>query len=159
MSGAAHLRVYRFAPGAAFEGAVVGALERIELERDAGLLDALFVTRDPASGETQAIDLATGQADGTAAGLLDFRLDPGGRGAVTQRTLRPHAGGAPPAVVEAIAGALEPGGALLAVLVAGGALAAFEDAVARSGGRMVADEQAAAATTLAGFGPQLLAAL
>ena len=40
MSKSAHLRVYRFDPGAVYEGGLVGAVERMKLGRDTKLLDA-----------------------------------------------------------------------------------------------------------------------
>jgi hypothetical protein len=143
---AAHLHVYRFDPDVAFEGRLVGALGQLEVAADVALLDAIFVTHDAATGRLQAVDLATGRADGTIAALLDFRLDEGARSETTRRTLAAHPGGVPAAVVEAVAEALEPGGAMLAVLVAGGAPAALDDAVARIGGRPIADEPVAAST-------------
>ena len=62
MTEPAHLRVYRFDPGALFEGGLVGAVERMELGRETKLLDALFVTHDQASNELAAVDLASGRA-------------------------------------------------------------------------------------------------
>jgi len=104
---------------------------------DLELLDALFVLRDAASGELQAIDRATGVGDGSVAAMLDFRLDPARRPAATEKTM---ASGA--AAVEAMAGALEDGGAVLAVLVAGDPPPELEEAVARSGGRLIGSEPA-----------------
>ena len=119
MSEPAHLRVYRFDPGAVFEGGLVGAIERLELGRDTKLLDALFVTQDPASGGLAAVDLASGGAGGTFASMLDFRLDPGRREAITKRTLAEHRGGVPRTLIEAIAATLEAGTAIFAVLHTG----------------------------------------
>ena len=45
MNELAQLRVYRFDSGAAFEGGLLGAIERMQLGGDAKLLDALFVRR------------------------------------------------------------------------------------------------------------------
>jgi hypothetical protein len=78
MSSLTRLRVYRFEPGAVFEGGLLGALERIKL-----------------SGELAAVDLTSGGDDGTFATMLDFRLDAGRRRAVTERTLAEHRGGVP----------------------------------------------------------------
>src|SRR4051812_603847 len=100
------LRVYRFEPGFSFQGEIVGALEQLELAGDAGLLDALFVHLDAESGDLEAIDLAVGRRDGTVVALLDFRIDPARRRAMTRRTLAEHAGGVPAAVVEEVAAAL-----------------------------------------------------
>ena len=102
MSKLAHLRIYRFDPGAVFEGGLLAALERMQLGEDWKLLDVLFVTRDATSGEFEAVDLGTGGADATLASLLDFRLDPGRRRALTERTLAEHRGGVPRPLIEAI---------------------------------------------------------
>ena len=135
----AQLRVYRFDPGSVFEGGLVGALERMQITGDSKLLDALFIARD-ADGTLQAVDWVTGGASASFASLLDFRLDPGRRDAVTERTLAGHAGGVDPAVLEATARTLEAGAAVLAVLHTGPAPEVLDDAVTRCGGRAVADE-------------------
>jgi hypothetical protein len=158
MSGNATLRVYRFLPGTVFEGGLVGAMERMQLGGDAQVLDALFVTRDAESGALYAIDLATGGAGSTFAALLEFRLDPGRRQALTERTLAEHPGGVPRALIEAIAATLEPGAAFLAVLDTGGTATALEDALARSGGQLIADEPIDA-RALAQAGSRLRAAV
>ena len=88
MSELAHLRVYRFDPGAVFEGGLLAALERMQLGEDWKLFDFLFVTRDATSGELEAVDLGTGGADATFALLLEFRLDPNRRRALTERRSR-----------------------------------------------------------------------
>ena len=157
MSEPAHLRVYRFDPGAVFEGALISAIERIEVGQDAALLDALFVRRDAETGALEAVDLGSGGADATFASLLDFRLDPGRRRAITERTLAEHRGGVPRPVIESIAATLEAGAAILAALQTGTATV-LEDAVARCGGRRVADDPVDA-RSLAQVGPHLSAAV
>src|SRR4051794_39679177 len=112
MSASAQLRVYRFAPGFAFEGGLVGAIERLQLGGDTNLLDALFVIQDPASGGLAAVDLGSGSAGGTFASLLDFRLDARRRAAITERTLAEHRGGVPRPLIEAVAATLEAGAAV-----------------------------------------------
>ena len=52
---------------AAFEGQVVGALERLESGGALRILDALFVASDEASGELFAIDLHGGTGGGLIA--------------------------------------------------------------------------------------------
>jgi hypothetical protein len=158
MSESAHLRVYRLDPGTVFEGGLVGAVERVQLGRDAKLLDALFVFHDPASGALAAVDLATGGAGGTFASMLDFRLDAGRRHAITERTLAEHRGGVPRALIEAIAATLQAGAAIIAVLHAGGAPSVLDEAVARAHGRLLANDPVDA-QALAHAGPQLLAAV
>lgn len=134
------LRAYRFPAGADFGGQLAGALERLLLVGGGDLHDALFVIRDTGAGEPMAIDLRTASAGGTLASMLDFRLDERRRRAVTNATLAPGAGRVDRDAVEEIAAALEPGGALLAVVAAGHPAPALDDAVARTGGRLVADE-------------------
>jgi hypothetical protein len=158
MSEPAHLRVYRFDPGTVFEGGLVGAVERMKLGRDTKLLDALFVTHDPGSGGLAAVDLASGGAGGTFASMLDFRLDAGRRHAITERTLAEHRGGVPRPLIEAIAATLEAGAAIVAVLHTGGAPTVLDEAVARSHGRLIANDPVDA-QSLAQAGPQLLAAV
>jgi hypothetical protein len=155
----AHLRVYRFDPGTVFEGGLVGAVERIQVGRDTKLLDALFVTHDPASGGLAAVDLAGGGgAGGAFVSMLDFRLDADRRQAITERTLAEHRGGVPRALIETIAATLEPGAAIFAVLHTGGAPTVLDEAVTRAHGRLIANDPVDA-QALAHAGPQLLAAV
>ena len=147
------LRIHTFPAGTSFTGEVIGALEQVELSDGGRLLDALFVAREPEHGELQAIDLATGHGDGSVAALLDFRLDPGSRAALTARTLTPHAGGVPATVITSVADGLEPGAAVIAVLLEGDA-PALATAVERAGGTLVGDERVAA-TTLADVADRL----
>jgi hypothetical protein len=135
------LRAYHFPPDADFEGRLAGALERMLLTADARLRDALFVMRDARTGEPLAIDLTTARAGGTPAAMLDFRLDERRRRDVTSATLAQGGGGA---IVAEVAAALEPGAAVLAVLADAGPAPVLQDAVARSGGRLVTDEPASA---------------
>jgi hypothetical protein len=135
-----HLRVYRFESGAVFEGGLVGAIERMQLADDAEVLDALFVRRDAASGALEAVDLAAGRVGGTFASLLDFRLEPQRRRAITERTLAEHPGGVPRALIEAIAATLDAGVAIFALLHTGRGATVVDDAAARCGGRLIADE-------------------
>jgi hypothetical protein len=157
MSERTNLRVYRFDPDAVFEGGLVGAVERMQLEGDAKLLDALFVTHDASTGELAAVDLASGSAGGTFASMLDFRLDAGRRRAITERTLATHRGGVPRPLIEEIAATLDAGAAIFVVLHTGRAPTALDDAVARCRGRLIADEPVDA-TALAHVGPPLRAA-
>jgi hypothetical protein len=140
MSELTHLRVYRFDSSAEFEGGLVAAIERLELGREGKLLDALFVRRDTASGALEAVDLSVGGADATFASLLDFRLDPDRRRALTERTFTERRGGVPRSLIESIAGTLEAGAAIFAVLQTGPTATVLEDAVARCGGHRIADE-------------------
>jgi hypothetical protein len=158
MTEPAHLRVYRFDPGFRFEGGLAGAVERLELAGETTLLDALFVTRDPESGEVAAVDRAIAGAGGTFASMLDFRLDAGRRRAITERTLAEHRGGVPGPLIESVAATVEAGAAILAVLHTGGAPTVLDDAVARGRGRLIAEDPVDA-RSFAQAGPQLLAAV
>jgi hypothetical protein len=151
---AARLRVYRFEPGAVFEGGLIAAVERMQLLGDTKLTDALFVGREPDDGALQAVDLGSASTDASFASLLDFRLDPERRKALTERTLADHPGSLPGAVIEELAGTLDAGCALLAVLHTGTDAAVLEDAVVRAGGRPVADEPTDA-VALNELGPRL----
>ena len=135
MTQATHLRIYRFDPGAVFEGGLLAAVERMQVLGETKLLDALFVGRDPATGAVQAVDLRSAGAQTSFASLLDFRLDPARRQALTERTLAEHAGGVPRPIIEAVAATIDAGGAVLAVLHTGPSPAVLEEAVARCGGR------------------------
>ena len=103
---------YTFGSESRFEGQLVGALERIESGGAMRVLEALFVVREPETGELTAVSLSGGTG-GIIGQVLDFRLDPGRRKTATERALSGPAGG----TIEALAATLEPGGAFAAVLV------------------------------------------
>src|SRR3954452_20342789 len=84
------LRVYRFDPGATYEGGLIGAIERAELLGDAKMLDGLFVRRDGSSGELEALTLETASGDNRFVVLSDFRLDPTRRRELTAAALAGH---------------------------------------------------------------------
>jgi hypothetical protein len=132
--------VYRFDPDSRLEGALAGALERIDRSTNGHVHDALLVACERGSGETVAIDLTTAYADGSVAAMLDFRLDPRRRRTLTARTLSSRRPGFPRGAVEAVGATLEPGTAVLAVLFEGDVAPVLDEAVARSGGRRVADD-------------------
>lgn len=130
------LLVYRFDPGSNFEGQFVGALERIETGVGLRILDAMFVAREPDSGDLVAIDLASGGRSTSA--MLGFRLDPAERRRATERALAPDGKGVPPETLKQLGEGLEPGGAIAAVLVEHAWGRALDDAVARMGGAPLA---------------------
>ena len=152
----AQLLAYGFGPGADFEGRLVGALERIESGGALRILEALFVTTDAETGELVAIDLK-GDAGGIVAPLLSFRLEPAARRRATERALGPAEGGLPAESLRELGRALEPGASVVAVLVEHKWTRALEDAVARTGGALVANEHVDS-TALAEHVPALLAA-
>jgi len=122
------LLVFGFDANAAFEGQLVGALERMESGGALRILDVLFVAADEATGELIAIDLQGGTG-GLTAKLLDFRLDPAGRRRKGTSELARDLGAA-----------LQPGTALAAVLVEHIWSRALDDAVSRVGGRSLASD-------------------
>jgi hypothetical protein len=130
------LLAYRFGSESKFEGQLVGALERVESGGAMRVLDALFVAREPESGELTAVSLSGGRSGGIIGQLLEFRLDAGARNAATQRALQGEAGEA----VRELADVLEPGNAIAAVLVEHAWAGALGDAVARVGGTEVVSE-------------------
>ena len=137
------LLAFRFGPGAAFEGQLVGALERLESGGALRILDVLFVVADEETGELIAINLQ-GKTGGLTAKLLSFRLDPAARRRTVERSLEDDLGKS-----------LEPGSALAVVLVEHVWARAFDDAVARVGGEALASEFVDAAT-LSELAPDLL---
>jgi hypothetical protein len=146
MATLARLCVFGFDSTAAFDGELVSALERMEVRDGAGLLDALFVTHDVASGAVVAVDMGTAAADGTFASLLDFRLDPSRRMAISRRTLSEHRRGVPPRMIREIAATLDADAAILVVLHSGDTPTVLCDAVERCRGRSIGEEPVDAAT-------------
>ena len=133
----------------------MGALERIESGGSLLILEALFVASDPGTGELVAVDLQ-GDSGGLVAPLLDFRLEPAKRRRATEKALSSDRG-VPGETVRELEKALEPGTALVAVLVEHKWAAALEDAVSRTGGTPLTNAFVEA-TELAELGPDLLAA-
>jgi hypothetical protein len=154
---ATQLLVFRFGPGADFEGRLVGALERIESGGSLRVLDALFVASDAETGEVSAVDLK-GDAGGLVAPLVEFRLDPAARRRSTERALESREGGDDAQVVRQLAEGLEPGAAIAALLVEHRWARALDDAVSRTGGSPLASDFVEAAT-LADLSQALLAAV
>jgi hypothetical protein len=148
------LFVFGFDASAAFEGQLVGALERLESGGALRILDVLFVAADEATGDPVAISLQGGTG-GLTAKLLDFRMDPGARRKATERALGADASGGTAELVRDLCGALEPGAALAAVLVEHLWARALEDAVSRVSGRPLASEFVEAAK-LSELPPDLL---
>jgi len=133
------LVAYRFEPGAAFEGQLLGALERIESGGTLRIREVLFVGRVPDTGELVAVSAHGRQQGSLVASLLGFRLDPAERARATTRALAAFDRGADGNPLHAVGESLAPGGAVAAVLVEHRWADAIEDAVARSGGKKVMD--------------------
>ena len=136
----AQLFVYSFGPGAEFEGRLVGALERLESGGSLRILETLFLHSDAETGELSAIGARGDGAGRIVAPLLGFRLDPAERRRATERLLRDGTEGIPGTAVEQLGSTLEPGCAIAAVLVQHVWAEALEDAVARTGGTLLAGE-------------------
>jgi len=133
------LLAFGFDADAAFEGQLVGALERLESGGVLRILDVLFVAADAATGELLAIDLQGGSG-GLTAKLLDFRLDPAARRRAAERALGDDASDGLAMVLRDLGAGLQPGAAMAAVLVEHVWSRALEDAVSRVGGRALASE-------------------
>ena len=143
------LLAFGFGAGAAFEGQLVGALERLESGGALRILDVLFV----ATGELFAIDLHGGSG-GLIAKLVDFRLDGAARRRAAERALDDNANGGTGELLRGLGKSLVPGSALAVVLVEHVWARAVEDAVSRVGGRALASEFVDA-TTLSELAPEL----
>jgi hypothetical protein len=115
------------------------------------------VGSEPESGELVAVDLKGGRAGGMVAPLLDFRLDPAKRRGATDRALN-DASGLPAEQIRALGEALEPGAAVVALLVEHAWAQSLEDAVSRTGGVSI-DNQFVDATSLSELAPALLEAV
>ena len=130
------LLVYEFEPGAAFEGQLGGALQRLESGGALRIVDALFVQRDPDSGELVAF---RGRSDGggaIAGAIVEFRLDSAARRRETKRALEGPRG----QKLRDLGAQLAPGAALAALYVEHRWAEALGDAVRRIGGTLLADE-------------------
>ena len=139
MTANLQLVAYRFEPGAAFEGQLLGALERIEVGGTLRIREVLFVGRDPEDGELVAVAAHGRQQGSLVAPLLGFRLDPAERARATRRALAAFDRGAEPNPLHAVAESLAPGASVAAVLVEHSWADAIESAVARSNGTKLVD--------------------
>jgi hypothetical protein len=128
------LLAYRFEPGAAFEGQLVGALERVESGGALRVREVLFVGRDPQTGELLAVAAHGRQQGSLVAPLLGFRLDPAERAHATEQALRTYDREPDPNPLQVLGESLTPGSAFAAVLVEHVWAHAVDDAVERTGG-------------------------
>src|SRR5437016_12478191 len=85
------LVAFVFPPGAAFEGRLSTALQRIESGGALRLLDAVFVGREAGVGELVAVSLS-GSSAGMIGQLVGFRLDDATSPRVNQRALHGPSG-------------------------------------------------------------------
>jgi hypothetical protein len=131
------LLVYGFAPGAEFQGQLVGAIERIESGGTLRVLDVLFVMRDADTSELGATQLHRRGEGSMIAPLLGFRLDPGEQRRLTRKALTAEGEGGP---LRRLGDSLEPGAAVAAVLIEHVWSGVLDDAVSRTGGAPLASE-------------------
>ena len=134
------LLAYRFGPDSAFEGRLVGALERMESGGTMRVLDVLFVGRDGETGELLAAAVQSRHEGAVVAPLLGFRMDPAERRRLTARALRAYDRGEEPNPLRALAESLPPGGGVAAVLVEHVWARALGDAVDQSSGSALLSE-------------------
>ena len=148
------LLAFGFSAGAAFEGQLVGAIERLESGGALRILDVLFVAADEDTGELVAINLE-GKTGGLTAKLLEFRLDPAARRRTAERSLDDDASGDMAQVLRDLGKTLEPGAALAVLLVEHVWARGLDDAVTRLGGSALTSEFVDAAK-LSDLSPGLL---
>jgi len=122
--------------GGLFEGRLGAALERAEAGGALRIRDVLYVGRDAQTGEDMVLR-ASGGAGGMVTALADFRMDASRRQGATATALASQDDGE---TVRAIAARLEPGASVIAIAVEHSWRDVLTDAVARSGGRRVAEE-------------------
>ncbi len=135
-SSSKQLLAFRFGSDSRFEGQLVGALERVESGGAIRVLDALFIAREPETGELTAFSMGGKRSGALTSQMLDFRLDQGARAAATKRALEGEDGEA----VKSLADGLQPGEAVAAVIVEHVWSGALADAVSRVGGTGVVSE-------------------
>ncbi len=128
--GTRQLLTYRFPPGAEFQGGLVGALERVEAGGTMRILDALFVARQPESGELVAVALSTDSTAGMIGRLLSFRLDESSRRQATERALAGRSGD----LARTLADELEPGAATVIMLIEHAWALMLDETITRMGG-------------------------
>jgi hypothetical protein len=132
MNEPAQLLLYRFGAGSAFEGHLVGALERMEAGGALRTLDVLVVTADADSGEISAVELGGRSATGLVGPLVGFRLEPAERARATRRALADT--GARGELIRRLAATLGRGETVVALLVAHTWAKALDEAVHRTSG-------------------------
>src|SRR3954452_19570216 len=134
----AQLLTLRFGPEAAFEGQLLGALQRLESGGTLRILDVLFIQNDSETGELVAANLRGEGTGRIVSPLVSFRLDSSERRRITEQTLAGGPGGISGDTVRAIGEALAPGASVAAVLIDHRWLQPMEDAAARAGGTLSA---------------------
>jgi hypothetical protein len=151
------LVAFRFDASAAYEGRLVGALERMESGGALRIAEVLFVGREPESGELVAVSGRGRQQGSLVASLLGFRLEPAERKRATERARRAfqHEDGSNQ--LDELAKDLPAGGAIAAALIEHRWAQALNAAVGEMGGRDLLGEFVDA-TELGALVPQILSA-
>jgi hypothetical protein len=114
----------------------VGALERIQAGGESRPLDGLFAAHHTETGELAAIDLHSPSGAGAVVRFLTFRLPRARAGRATE-SVWGDSGSAPAEVARNVGRALQPGGAMLVLLIERPDWRELGDAVARTGGSML----------------------
>jgi hypothetical protein len=134
------LLVFGFGADSDFEGQLVGALERMEAGGTLRVLEALFVGREAETGEVVAIAQPGRRSGGLVAALVGARLDAAERRHATERALAADTTGVPAEAIRELAGALQPGHAVAAVLVEHVWALTLHEALARMDGTLLSGE-------------------
>jgi hypothetical protein len=129
--------VYEFrAARGRFEGALLGALERTESGGAIRVVEVLFLARIGEPAELAVLRLKGGGGS-LVTRLSEFRLDARRRRELTEEALAGPEG----EVLEELGAVLEPGDAVVAITLEHAWSRALADAVARTGGDTLSDEQ------------------
>ena len=151
------LVAFRFDAATAYEGRLVGALERMESGGALRVAEVLFVGRDPESDEIVAVSAHGRQQGNLVASVLGFRLEPAERRRATERARRAfqQEDGRDP--LDELAKDLPAGGAIAAVLIEHRWAHGLNAAVGEMGGRDLLGEFVDA-TELGALVPRIISA-
>jgi uncharacterized membrane protein len=97
-----------FGPDARFEGRIMAELAKLEQQETIRILDLLFVSKDPESGDLVALDYQGEDLGAIIGALLGFEFDWNG-GSGPEAGADGHAFGLTRAQIEAMGESLEPG--------------------------------------------------
>jgi hypothetical protein len=135
-AAAQQLLTYSFPAQADYGGLLLGALQRVESGGAIRVLEILFVARGDGPQEIAAISRRSDSSAGMIGQLIGFRLEDSARAQETEQALNGPAGD----LVRELAAALEPGCAVVGLLVEHTWAHVLSDAVARTGGAPFASE-------------------
>jgi hypothetical protein len=136
--GPVQMLVGAFGPDVQFDGEILRELDHLEFRRLVRVLDVLFVSKDPTTGDLVALDYQGPDRGGVVAAILELDLDrepaPAPVGAATERV---H--GLTPEGVLALAEALDPGWSAVFVLIEHRWAGKLKNAFRVAGGIALAD--------------------